>query len=141
MFSAFMGSSFNIECTGEGVWHFCAKASSPYMPDCIFQKSSSASTSTFSKVSCNCQNVNELLQAYRVALIQAGRQAMQQYMEHEWPKLYEHHHHVPLLNDKGEIRLPSGVRANYAALCARAVLYFEHASGLAENPCLGQQNI
>ena len=66
---------------------------------------------------------------------------MQQYMEHEWPKLYEHHHHAPLLNDIGEISLPSGVRANYAALCARAVLYFEHASGLAKNVFLGQQNI
>jgi hypothetical protein len=92
-------------------------------------------------VSCNSQNVNELPQAYNVAQTQAGRQAMQQYMEHEWPKLYEHHHHAPLLNDIGEISLPSGVRANYAALCARAVLYFEHASGLAKNVFLGQQNI
>ena len=66
---------------------------------------------------------------------------MRQYMEHEWPKLYQHHHHVPLLNGIGEIRLPSGVRQNYAGLCARAVLWLEYSSGLAQNPFLGQQNI
>jgi hypothetical protein len=50
MFSASMGSSFNIECTREGVWHFMAFLCKSFIavraPLHFFQKSSSASTST-----------------------------------------------------------------------------------------------
>ena len=59
-------------------------------------------------------------------------------MEHEWPKLYQSVHKRPLLceDGSGRLRLPSGARVPYAQLCARAVLWYEHVSGMGDNPPL-----
>jgi hypothetical protein len=64
---------------------------------------------------------------------------MQAYMEFEWPKLYEKVHKTKLLTDDGRIRLASGDRKPYAEMCARAVLLFEHSTGMADNPSLDQK--
>ena len=62
---------------------------------------------------------------------------MQQYMEHEWPRLYKQVHNADLVC-RGMVRLPSNERVHYVTLCAQAVLYYEHRSPLADNPHLGQ---
>ena len=82
--------------------------------------------------SCN----NRATLAFSIAKNDQARQRMQHYMEIEWPLPYRVHHNRPLLTSDGRIRVTGGERLLYGPLCARAVLWYERRSSMADNPPL-----